>query len=245
MTDHLFHLSRPAAAATLTDPQWRNAPTERDPGYFRVWQRVSLALQRSLPSASWDKEGTGDAPPAAPLAPPPPRTPGVVEWAGRAGLFARMVSRAYPSANAAPDVAQALATLWDLAAKASGLEGEVASHTRKLEALERRGRALRAEIGRKVEELAHEESRVLREAAAYGEEEEAARRELGRAEQIAPHLDTDAVLADLGLVCREVTADEWRAAMGGAVRARSREQVARSVETTLGAKRDDLPAHGA
>jgi serine/threonine-protein kinase len=96
-----------------------------------------------------------------------------------------MVARAYPSSNAAPEVAQALATLWDLAIKASGLEGEVASHTRKLEALERRGRALRAEIGRKVEELAHEESRVLREAAAYGEEEEAARRELGRAEQIS------------------------------------------------------------
>ncbi|MES1178798.1 MAG: protein kinase [Myxococcales bacterium] len=145
------------------------------------------ALQRSLPSASWDKEGGGGdtQQPAAPLAPPPPRTPGVIEWAGRAGLFARMVARAYPSANAAPEVAQALAVLWDLAAKASGLEGEVASHTRKLEALERRGRALRAEIGRKVEELAHEESRVLREAAAYGEEEEAARRELGRAEQIA------------------------------------------------------------
>jgi serine/threonine-protein kinase len=144
------------------------------------------ALQRSLPSASWEKEGAGEAPPtAAPLPPPPPRTPSVIEWAGRAGLFARMVARAYPSGNAAPEVAQALATLWDLAAKASGLEGEVASHTRKLEALERRGRALRAEIGRKVEELAHEESRVLREAAAYGEEEEAARRELGRAEQIA------------------------------------------------------------
>jgi len=74
-----------------------------------------------------------------------------------------MVARAYPSANAAPEVAQALVTLWDLAAKASGLEGEVASHTRKLEALERRGRALRAEIGRKVEELAHEESRALRD----------------------------------------------------------------------------------
>jgi serine/threonine-protein kinase len=49
----------------------------------------------------------------------------------------------------------------------------VASHSRKLEALERRGRALRAEIGRKVEELAHEESRALREAAA--EQKEVAR----------------------------------------------------------------------
>lgn len=143
------------------------------------------ALQRSLPSASWEKEGGDQAAQATPPPPPAPRAPGVVEWAGRAGLFARMVARAYPSANSAPEISSALATLWDLAAKASGLEGEVASHTRKLEALERRGRALRAEIGRKVEELAHEESRVLREAAAYGEEEEAARRELTRAEQIA------------------------------------------------------------
>ncbi len=32
----------------LIDPQWLNAPTERDPGYFQAWQRVSLALQRWL-----------------------------------------------------------------------------------------------------------------------------------------------------------------------------------------------------
>jgi eukaryotic-like serine/threonine-protein kinase len=143
------------------------------------------ALQRSLPSPSYDKEGTQEAPPAAPPPPPPPRSPGVAEWASRAGLFARMVTRAYPTANAPAEVGQAVATLWDVAAKASSLEGEIASHTRKLEALERRGRALRAEIGRKVEELAHEESRVLREAAAYAEEEAAAKQELARAEQLS------------------------------------------------------------
>jgi hypothetical protein len=33
---------------TLNDPHWLNAPTERDPGYFLAWQRVSLALQRWL-----------------------------------------------------------------------------------------------------------------------------------------------------------------------------------------------------
>jgi serine/threonine-protein kinase len=143
------------------------------------------ALQRSLPSPSYDKEGTQEAAPAAPPPPPPPRSPGVAEWASRAGLFARMVTRAYPAANAPTEVTQAIATLWDVAAKASALEGEIASHTRKLEALERRGRALRAEIGRKVEELAHEESRVLREASAYAEEEAAAKQELVRAEQAA------------------------------------------------------------
>jgi serine/threonine-protein kinase len=96
-----------------------------------------------------------------------------------------MVSRAYPSGNAPPEVMNTLAQTWDLAARANRLEGEVASYTRKLEALERRGRALRAEIGRKVEELAHEESRVMREAAADGEDVEKVRSELAASEKLA------------------------------------------------------------
>jgi serine/threonine-protein kinase len=129
------------------------------------------ALQRSLPSTAWEVGSGGEL--AAPPPPPPPQSPGVIEWANRAGLFSRMVSRAYPSGNAPPEIQKALASAWELAARATKLEGEVASHTRKLESLERRGRALRAEIGRKVEELAHEESRALRDAAA--EQQEAAR----------------------------------------------------------------------
>jgi len=141
------------------------------------------ALQRSLPSNSWEREGTEAA--ASPPPPPAPKSANVTEWASRAGLFARMVSRAYPSGSPPEEVEKSQAQLWEVAAKANSLEGEIASHTRKLEALERRGRALRAEIGRKVEELAQEESRSLREAAAYAEEEEAARLELARSQQIA------------------------------------------------------------
>jgi serine/threonine-protein kinase len=146
-------------------------------------QEEMKALQRSLPAQAWDVEG-GDAAPAPPP-PPPPQSAGVIEWASRAALFARMVSRAYPSGNSPPELMNALAQTWDLAARANRLEGEVASYTRKLEALERRGRALRAEIGRKVEELAHEESRVMREAAADGEDVEKVRLELAAAEKIA------------------------------------------------------------
>ena len=122
------------------------------------------ALQRSLPSTPWEVGNTGEI--AAPPPPPPPQSAGVIEWANRAALFSRMVSRAYPQGNAPTEVSSATAQSWDLASRATRLEGEVASHTRKLESLERRGRALRAEIGRKVEELAHEESRALRDAAA-------------------------------------------------------------------------------
>jgi hypothetical protein len=147
-------------------------------------QEELKALQRSLPSQQWDVGGTQEAP-IAPPPPPPPQTPGVIEWASRAALFSRMVSRAYPSGNAPQDVVTAVAKGWDLAARANRLEGEVATHTRKLEALERRGRALRAEIGRKVEELAHEESRVLREGAAFQEEAEKVRQEIVAAEKAA------------------------------------------------------------
>src|SRR5262249_49839868 len=138
----------------------------------------------SLPTQPFEVEGGGDAP-AAPPPPPPPQSAGVIEWASRAALFSRMVSRAYPAGNAPPEVMSSLAQLWDLASRANRLEGEGASYTRKLEALERRGRARRAEIGRKVEELAHEESRVMREAAADGEDVEKVRAELTAAEKVA------------------------------------------------------------
>ena len=127
------------------------------------------ALQRSLPSTPWEVQAD-PANNAAPPPPPPPQGPGVIGWANRAALFSRMVSRVYPTGNTPPEVQTACVQAWDLASRATRLEGEVASHTRKLESLERRGRALRAEIGRKVEELAHEESRALREAASEQQE---------------------------------------------------------------------------
>ncbi|HEY3593500.1 MAG TPA: hypothetical protein VGL13_06490, partial [Polyangiaceae bacterium] len=147
-------------------------------------QEEMKALQRSLPSQQWDVGAQQDGPAQLPP-PPPPQSPGVIEWASRAALFSRMVSRAYPSGNSPQDVVAAVGKAWDLAARANRLEGEVATHTRKLEALERRGRALRAEIGRKVEELAHEESRVLREGSAFQEEAEKVRSELVAVERNA------------------------------------------------------------
>ena len=54
-----------------------------------------------------------------------------------------------------------------------------------------------------------------------------------RAEEIAPHVDQKAVLSDLGLSTRRVSQERWRAALGGAVSAKSREQVARAVGEAL------------
>jgi serine/threonine-protein kinase len=88
----------------------------------------------------------------------------VVEWSRTAANFLRAVARAYPDGNAPTEVQGASDQIWELASRASRLEGELESHSKKLETIEKRGRALRAEIGRKVEDLAGEESRALRDA---------------------------------------------------------------------------------
>jgi eukaryotic-like serine/threonine-protein kinase len=182
------------------------------------------SLQRSLPSTPWEVAATGEN--AAPPPPPPPQSPGVIEWASRAALFSRMVSRAYPAGNPPPEVQSAAAQAWDLASRASRLEGEVASHTRKLEALERRGRALRAEIGRKVEELAHEESRVLRDLSSEQAEVTRIRELLAQAERAAAQA--------------KQAAD---GAMGTAVQMRAVFEKAGAALAHVEAKREQLAGH--
>ena len=120
------------------------------------------AAQRALPSRAWDVQT--DTTPIAPPPPPPAQAPGVVEWSRTAANFLRAVARAHPNGDAPADVQRSADHIWELASRASRLEGELESHSKKLEAIEKRGRALRAEIGRKVEELAGEESRALRDA---------------------------------------------------------------------------------
>jgi uncharacterized membrane-anchored protein YhcB (DUF1043 family) len=186
-------------------------------------QEELKALQRSLPSQAWEVESGEYV--QLPPPPPPPQSAGVIEWASRAALFSRMVSRAYPQGNAPPEVLSQLSQAWDLASRANRLEGEVASLTRKLEAIERRGRALRAEIGRKVEELAHEESRVLREAAVDGDDVDKVRTELEAAIKIA---ESARQLADAAL--RQGATDPAvfeRAGAAAATAQAKREQLAR------------------
>ncbi len=54
-----------------------------------------------------------------------------------------------------------------------------------------------------------------------------------RAEEIAVHVNQATVLADLGVECTAATPERWRLALSCAVRARSREQVARTFDRSL------------
>jgi serine/threonine-protein kinase len=146
-------------------------------------QEELKTFQRSLPSKLLEDKPA--APPEAPAIPPPPpgQTPGVQEWGTRAANFQRIVARGYPDGQVPQEVDRAVRTLWDLASRASRLEGELASHSRKMEASEKRGRALRAELGRRVEELATDESRAQREANDWRERARALDGELRAARQ--------------------------------------------------------------
>ncbi len=173
--DALLEMQRtalPPAVRSLRKDAPQSAETiilkllEKDPAKrFRDGHHLQeelKAFQRSLPSMPWDVK-LSDVP-ASPPPPPPARSPGVVEWSQRAANFSRLVARVYSNSSAPAEIQSAADRMWDLAAKASRLEGELSSQSRKLQTIERRGRALRAEIGRKAEELAQEESRAMREA---------------------------------------------------------------------------------
>jgi len=201
-------------------------------------------LQRSLPSTVWDVQKSSSDAPMAPPPPPPAPTPGVVEWSKRAANFLRATARAYPNGKAPDDVRQAAERMWDLAARASRLEGELASHQRKLEAIEKRGRALRAEIGRKVEELAGEESRAMREALAERERASRVQAMRAQAEREVGEAQAKLRVQSTAEGWRELGAAEARVTTLQTVqgdyerRAREREQYAESLRKQI----DDLKA---
>jgi serine/threonine-protein kinase len=189
-------------------------------------QEELKAFQRTLPS-TWEVQSQDAAP--APQAPPPPPapSPGVVEWSRRAAYFSRMLARAYPNGRVPEELQHAGEQLWEVSARASRLEGELASHQRKLDAIERRGRALRAEIGRKVEDLAEEESRTLRDAAAERE----------RIAKLTQRIEQERAAYDHG--AREMLALEraagdlarWKVSFESATAARSKAEVLTEVVT--------------
>lgn len=223
-------------------------------------QEELKAFQRSLPQTPWDVPSgtTTQDQPVVPPPPPPQHTPPVIEWGTRAAHFARMVARAYPNGKAPPEVQQAADKCWELAARASRLEGELVSHSRKLEAIERRGRALRAEIGRKVEELAAEESRTLREAATEREEaervlatvkqsERRAAEAAARADQIAKDardmVTTRRVFEEAGAT-RAQAEEQLRIAQRHEGRAHQREDAAKDLRRQIDELKAQLSRYG-
>jgi hypothetical protein len=81
----------------------------------------------------------------------------MVEWSRTAATFLRAVGRAY--AHGAPTDVEALTDqLWKLASRAAILAGALETQSKAFEQLQAAGAGLRADIERKIEALAREES---------------------------------------------------------------------------------------
>src|SRR3954454_24341071 len=98
---------------------------EKDPAKrFRDGHHLQEELkgfQRSLPSKLLDNSPS-EVPAIAPPPPPAP-SPGVQEWGTRAANFQRTLARAYPNGRVPPDLQAAIDSLWEVASRASVLQG--------------------------------------------------------------------------------------------------------------------------
>jgi serine/threonine-protein kinase len=115
-------------------------------------------LQRAVPTSVLQEEVT-----ELDSTPPAPKLPEFSQWAIKSALFARIVTRAYPGGGVPEEVSSRLDELWQNTAAATMVEGELASEARRLEQVEGKMRDVKAQLGRKIEELSREVSRLQRE----------------------------------------------------------------------------------
>ena len=172
----------------------KNAPERYRDGHHLL--EDLKRLQRQLPAASWGIDKDTPKRSMAPNRFPPME--GVAAWAYKASLFGRMVARAYPGRKAPAEIDAAIDNLWRLSAASTRLEGEIMAQIRKNDLLEQRAREFRAQVGRKIEDLSRESSRLRREIseatvelARLKEEYEAAVVELTEARGIISNYDKE------------------------------------------------------
>lgn len=155
-------------------------------------------------------------------------------WALKATIFGRMVARAYPNGGGPQSVSESLDQLWRLAAATTRLDGELHAEVKRNESLQKRGRDFRAQVGRRIEDLSREESRLKREIAAAASEVERLRREYSQATEELAAARTTIASIDKG---RDEMTDELRRAyeMAGAAAARrqARAEAVAKVESKL------------
>ncbi len=84
-------------------------------------------------------------------------------WALKATVFGRMVATSYPGGGGPAKVMESIESIWRLAAASTRLDGELQADAKKNDELLRRGRDFTAQVGRRIEDLSREQSRLKRE----------------------------------------------------------------------------------
>ena len=89
----------------------------------------------------------------------------VATWALKATIFGRMVATSYPGGGPSK-VMESIESIWRLVAASTRLAGELQVQAKQNDDLQRKGRDFTAQIGRKIEDLSREQSRLRREVTA-------------------------------------------------------------------------------
>ena len=210
---------------------------EKDPGQrFRDAHHLLeelKALQRRVgPASQWEAPSNERS--SQVFAPWADAVGDVAQWALKATIFGRMVARSYPGGVGPQKVMTALENLWRGTASITRLDGELQAEVKRNEGLQRRGRDFRAQVGRRIEDLAREQSRLKREIAAASEDLARLRTEYERAGQELARARTIISSIDKG---RDEMTDELRRAyeMAGAAAAKrqARAEAVAKVDTKI------------
>jgi serine/threonine-protein kinase len=172
-------------------------PAKRFRDAHHLLEEFKKLQRRIAPVATWEVR------PHEPGATPTPKPAGagaslndLATWALKATIFGRMVATAYPGGGGPPRVMEAIENIWRMAAATTRLDGELQAEAKRNENLERRGRDFAAQVGRRIEDLSREHSRLKREIAAANvdlgrlrEDYQAANQELVDARDIIAAID--------------------------------------------------------
>jgi serine/threonine-protein kinase len=221
-------------------------PARRFRDAHHLLEEFKKLQRRIAPVKTWEDQAQDASTPSP--APAPAKSAGafggglndLATWALKATVFGRMVATAYPGGGGPPKVMEAIENIWRLAAATTRLDGELQAEAKRNENLERRGREFTAQVGRRIEDLSREHSRLKREIAAATVDLTRLREDYQRANQELIKARETIATIDKG---RDEMTDDLRRAyeMAGAAAARrqGRAEAVAKVEAKIKKWQDD------
>lgn len=201
------------------------------------------ALQRRIaPVSPWEiMDGEGRPAQAPPMGFMAAGLNDLATWALKATVFGRMVATSYPGGGGPSGVMEAIESIWRLAAASTRLDGELQAEAKKNEDLQRRGRDFKAQVGRRIEDLSREQSRLKREIGSATVDLERLKAEYANADRELTEARTVISSIDKGRdEMTESLRHAYEKAGAAAARRQSRAEAVTKVEAKVGKWQEDV-----
>ncbi|HUT77237.1 MAG TPA: protein kinase [Polyangia bacterium] len=224
-------------AALMIETLLHKGINERYRDAHHLLEDLKNIQRRVQPVSPWEVQ-SGDQRQALPVM----RNAGLNEvaiWALRATVFGRMVATASLGGDS-PRVIEAIDNIWRLAAASTRIDGEIQADATRIDDIRRRSKDFAAQLGRRIEDLSREESRLRREIAAATVDINRLREDYVRAS--AELADARAIISNIDKGRDEMTADlrrAYEAAGAAAARRQARAEAVAKVEAKINKWQED------